>query len=280
MHVGIYSRTFVRPTFAEVLDAVGARGISAVQLNLGSVGLDLLPAELPAATCAMIEESLRARKIEAAAISGTFNMIDPDPVKRAEGIRRLRLLIAAAPRLGAHVITLCSGTRDPASMWRRHPDNGSSEAWRDLRASLAAVLPAAETYGVTLAVEPEVNNVVDSAARARQLLDEMRSPRLGICMDGANLFHTGDLARMPEVLDRAFDLLGAHIALAHAKDLDHDGDAGNLPAGRGRLDYDRYAVLLQAAGYRGAVVLHGLGESDVPECAAFLNGKLQAAEAM
>lgn len=276
MRVGIYSRSFGRPSLAAALDAVVAHGIRTVQLNLGSAGLALLPAELPPDTCAAIRKTLRTKGVSVAAVSGTFNMIDPDPVKRAEGIARLRTLIRACPAMDATVVSLCSGTRDPANMWRRHPDNGDPEAWRDLCTTLAQVLPDAEACAVTLAVEPEVSNVVDSAERARRLLDEMQSASLGICMDGANLFHEGELPHMADVLDRAFALLGPDIVLAHAKDLDHDGDAGNLPAGRGRLDYDRYTRLLHHVGYGGAVVLHGLAETDVPECAAFLEGKLRS----
>ena len=276
MRIGIYSRTFGRPSLAEALDAAVSHGVRTVQLNLGSAGLDLLPPALPPDACAAIRQSLRATGVEAAAVSGTFNMIDPDLLRRGDGIARLRTLIRACPQLGIPVVTLCTGTRDPVSMWRAHPDNETPEAWRDLCASLAQVLPEAEACGVTLAVEPEVNNVVDSAVRARRLLNEMGSARLGICMDGANLFHRGELPRMGEVLDRAFDLLGPSIALAHAKDLDHDGDAGHLPAGRGVLDYGRYVRLLHRSGFRGAVVLHGLLEADVPECSAFLEGKLRS----
>jgi sugar phosphate isomerase/epimerase len=36
-----------------------------------------------------------------------------------------------------------------------------------------------------------VSNVIDSAQKARRLLDEIRSPRLKITMDAANLFHAG-----------------------------------------------------------------------------------------
>jgi len=71
-------------------------------------------------------------------------------------------------------------------------------------------------------------------------------------------------------------LLGGDIALAHAKDLDRDGDAGNLPAGHGVLDYDRYLRLLHDAGYTGAVVLHGLDEGQVAGCTAFLAERLSA----
>ena len=98
----------------------------------------------------------------------------------------------------------------------------------------------AEARGATLVFEPEVNNVVDSAQKARRLLDEVQSEHLQVVIDGANLFHAGQLPRMREVLDEAFDLLGDSIRLAHAKDLEQDGDVGHQAAGTGLLDYDHY----------------------------------------
>jgi sugar phosphate isomerase/epimerase len=197
-------------------------------------------------------------------------MIDPDMERRRDGLRHLAVLTRAAGALGASVITLCTGTRDAHSMWRWHRDNTTPEAWTDMVASVAEAVRVAEEHRVTLAFEPEVANVVDSARKARRLLDEIGSPWLKVTIDPANIFHAGELPRMHEMLDEAFDLLGADIALAHAKDLDHDGEAGHQPAGRGVLDYPRYLELLRNSGFQGAVVLHGLPESEVPWCVAFV----------
>ena len=121
-------------------------------------------------------------------------------------------------------------------MWTAHPDNDSPEAWDDLIAELEHLLPIAELAGVVLGVEPEIANTVNSPRKARRLLDQLNSPSLKIIMDGANIFGTGDLARMHSVLQAAFDLLGGDIALAHAKDLDREGEAGHPPAGKGLLE--------------------------------------------
>jgi sugar phosphate isomerase/epimerase len=75
---------------------------------------------------------------------------------------------------------------------------------------------------------------------------------------------------MRAMLEEAFALLGPDIALAHAKDLDHDGEAGHLPAGRGLLDYALDLALLQRSGFTGALILHGLAEEDVAACLAFI----------
>lgn len=274
MQIGIFSRTFSRPTLDEVLDAVVAHGMHHVQFNLSCAGLPAMPDAIDKTTLANIRQAMEARGIVHSALSGTFNMIHPDPAQRAAGLRQLAVLAASSAALGTQIITLCTGTRDADNMWRWHAENSSPDAWRDLTTSLEVALQAAQQHNVILGVETEVSNVIDSAQRARRLLDEMKSPHLKIIMDGANLFHKGELPRMREILDEAFDLLGGDIVLAHAKDLSRDGEAGHEAAGTGRLDYDRYIALLRQAGYTGPLILHSLSEAQVPTCVAFLQGKL------
>ena len=270
MRIGIMARTFARSTLEDTLDAVIQHGIHCVQFGLSCAGLPELPERIDPELCDLIRREMGAREITMAAISGTFNMIHPDVAARQDGLRRLDRLAAACGRLGTSVITLCTGTRDPEYMWRRHPQNDSTEAWADLLVSMSQALRSAEDYGVTLAFETEVSNVVDSACKGRRLLDEMQSPYLKVVMDGANMFHSGELPRMREILDEAFDLLGRDVVIAHAKDLDRDGEAGQIAAGKGLLDYDGYLSLLAALGGDLPLILHGLSEEEVDDCVGFL----------
>jgi sugar phosphate isomerase/epimerase len=274
MQIGIMAKTFARPSLEGLLEAVAAHGLSCVQFNLACVGWETMPERIDTAAVERVAAAFRARGIAIAALSGTFNLVHPHPGRRREGLRRLRLLASICACLGTPLITLCTGTRDPESMWRWHPDNDQPGTWRDLTASLREALAIAEEHQVLLGIEPEVNNVVSSAAKARRLLDELGSPRLKIIMDGANLFARGQLPRMKDVLDEAFALLGADIALAHAKDLSRDGDAGDEAAGTGLLDYEQYLRGLAASGFRGALILHSLVEDQVPGCVSFLRAKL------
>ena len=274
MQLGIFTKTFVRPTLERTLDAIHQGGLTAVQFNMESAGQPTMPARIEANLCDRIRQEMAARHLVMAAVSGTFNMIHPDLQERQEGMQRLRVLAAACAPLGTSLITLCTGTRDPGYMWRQHPENDSPEAWADLLASMAEAVFIAQDYGVTLAFEPEVSNVVDSAQKARCLLDEIQSPHLKVVFDGANLYHAGELPRMREILDQAFDLLGPDIVLAHAKDLERDGEAGNMAAGTGVLDYDHYLSRLRAARFDGALILHSLEEDQVEVSVAFLREKL------
>ena len=91
-----------------------------------------------------------------------------------------------------------------------------------------------------------------------------------VVIDGANLFQAGQLARMRHVLEEAFDLLGDDIRMAHAKDLEKDGDAGHQAAGTGVLDYGYYMICLDRVGFEGSVILHSLDEARVPASRDFV----------
>ena len=272
MEIGIFARTFEAPTLSGVLDAVAACGIRHVQFNISCMGL---ARELDAAACKRARQEMDARGIKVVSLSATYNMIHPDPTVRAHGMRCLGLLAAHAAYLGTDLLTLCTGTRNPDNMWKEHPLNSSPEAWSDLLAAMEQAVSFAEQHEVRLGIEPEVSNVVSSPHKARLLLDTMRSDRITIVMDGANVFPKGTIHRQHEILDEAFDLLGDRIALAHTKDLSRDGEAGHEAAGTGLLDYDHYLALLHNSGYRGALVLHSLTPAQVPGCIAFLKEKLR-----
>ena len=276
MEIGIFSRIFARPTLDEAFAAVVDQGLHVVQFNYLTAGIDDMPAVIDDAMIAQVNAAVAKYDMQLAGVSGTFNMIHPDPAVRAAGLEKLAAVIASAPRIGAKVVTLCTGTRNPASMWRHHPDNASPEAWRDLLASMETALAVAAEHGVMLAVEPEVSNVMSSPQKARRLLDEMQSPHLGIIMDGANVFPAGTLDRQHEILDEAFALLGDDIVLAHAKDISRDGEAGHEAAGTGLLDYGYYVKLLEQSAYRGPLVAHSLTEAQAPQVVAFLHSVIDA----
>ncbi len=266
MNIGLMEGTIHRETLEETLDSVVTQEVYFLQYHVSKGGT----------STDKIRQAIEDRGIKIVALSGTYNMIDPNVQKREAGLDKLRYVAGQCKPLGTSVITLCTGSRNPHSMWRAHPDNNAIDAWHDLVQSMEKALEIAEEYGVTLAMEPEVSNVIDSAKKARRLLDEMQSPYLKVVMDGANIFHKGELPQMRDILDEAFTLLGKDIVLAHAKDLDRDGEAGHLAAGTGLLDYDQYLRLLSECGYDGAVVLHGLTEEQIPYCVKFLQEKIDA----
>jgi sugar phosphate isomerase/epimerase len=167
MKLGIFAKTFSRPTIEELFQSIAGYGINSVQFNLSCAGLEPIPKNVPSELARRIADSANLAKVELSAISGTFNMAHPDPVDRRGNLVKFEVLCGVAARLHIPVITLCTGTRDPVNMWKWHPENDSKEAWDDMVQSIESALIAAEKNNLALAFEPESENIVNSATRAR-----------------------------------------------------------------------------------------------------------------
>lgn len=270
MRLGIFAKTFAGDDPGMVLAQARAAGFACVQYNMACSGVPAMPDDIPAAVTAAIRAAATREGVAISAVSGTYNMIHPDVAVRAAGLRRLGVLIAAAGAMGTGMVTLCTGTRDPDDQWRHHPDNATPEAWHDLRVEMARAAVLAEAAGVRLGIEPELANVVCSAAAARRLIDEIASPSLAVVLDPANLFELAGPEQRRDLVARAVDLLADRIVMAHAKDRDAAG--GFATAGQGVIDFAHFIACLRAAGFDGDLVTHGLSAAEAPGVAAFLAG--------
>lgn len=279
IQLGIHVGAFPRATLEQSLDAVLDHGLKYVHLSLKSPGMahesDAIdPLAAAGAARVLVETGLRV-----ASLSGTFNMAHPDPSVRQRGLAWLADLAPLAEHFRAPVISLCTGTRNVDSLWRGHPENQTPEAWRDFTDTLEKALELAGRYEVLLGIEPEPANVVESAQKARRLLDEYSSPYLKIIFDPANVAGPHSAGNPTAAIDEGFDLLGPDIVLAHAKELSPDGTAGGLPPGAGVIDWRHVFDRLRQAGFDGCVVLHSLRESDVPAAVQFLQRYSRGEEA-
>jgi sugar phosphate isomerase/epimerase len=268
--IGIFESVFPRPTLAESFRDLKKAGFSSVQFDLASAGLDVWSGPIDPAVVSGVERVATETGVSIPAVAGTFNMAHPDPAVRADGLAGIGRVLEAAPMLGATYVTLCTGSRSIKSMWHGHEDNASAEAWRDSRSSIEAALETADSYGITLLVEPEPANVVGSASVARRMLDEVGHPRLKVVLDPANIV-LSDMSRSPiDVLSEAFELLGPDIEFAHAKDLSANGEF--CAAGTGIVPWQHYRWLLEGIEYQGDVIFHTLTEADVSRALAVWNG--------
>jgi sugar phosphate isomerase/epimerase len=270
MYPAIFARTYPFTNAAAVFAAAAADGYHGVQFNLASAGLPTLPEQLPDGLTEDIKHQAHAAGITLAALSGTYNMAHPDANVRASSRKVFGNVVEAARRMGAPVVTLCTGSRNPENMWKNHPENQGALAWSVLRSELDSVLPLAESAGITLAIEPEPGNVVNHAQAARRLLDEVTSPFLGIVLDPANLLSPATLSQQHRVIAEAAQLLGDSVLLAHIKDIDPSGSA--TTAGRGAVDLPAFVAALRSIAYDGALIAHGFPQDDAEEVSRLLAG--------
>lgn len=275
MQLGIFAKTFHGSDPITVLTAARQAGFSGVQYNMACSGLPSMPDAIEPEVARSIDSAARISGVSIVALSGTYNMIHPDLEVRELGHKRLEVLASQCAAMGTRLITLCTGTRNQDDQWRAHPDNESAEAWADLTAAMERAIDIAEQFDVSLGIEPELANVINSAVRARRLIDEMQSPRLKIVMDPANLFERVPLGVQRELVSSAIDLLADRIVMGHAKDRAVDGSF--IAAGRGILDYVHYLSCLQRIGFDGPLVTHGLNAVEAPAISRFLRRVLEEA---
>lgn len=274
MKLGIFAKTFDGTDPETVLKAVAGAGFACAQYNMACSGLPPMPDEISNAQARSVADAAAITGVEIIAVSGTYNMIHPDLAVRRAGHRRLAVLAERCAAMSTGLITLCTGTRDPVDQWKEHPDNNSPEAWRDLLEAMETAIGIADRHDVDLGIEPELANVVNSAEKARRLIDELKSPRLKIVMDPANLFEVETPEEQRGIVSSAIDLLADRIVMAHAKDRTTDGRFAT--AGKGALDYTHYLRKLASVGFGGSLITHGLSASEAEDVATFLGSRLQS----
>lgn len=278
MQLGIFAKTFDVIGAWPVFNAVRSAGFDCAQINMASFGLASMPEFVDQQVIDAVVSAHDDTGVAIVALSGTYNMIHPDPVARLDGLNRLRALIRSAPSMGIRLVTLCTGTRDPNDQWHHHPDNVSESAWRDLLLELEKAIGFAEQHDVDLGVEPEPGNVVATAETARRLIDSLGSSRIRIILDSANICGAAPANRWRELVEHSVELLHDRIAIAHAKDRDEGGLV--VPAGRGAIDFHHFIGTLHSAGFDGPLVTHGLRAQDAPRAGAFLRSAIETAEAL
>ena len=276
--IGVFARVFPPGPPDAVASAIAAAGFTVAQLNLSALGRPTLDETLTAWDAAAIGAAFREAGVSVWGVSGTFNAIHPDPVVRRAGMRGCQAVIEWASAIGAGVVTLSTGTRDPDDTWRGHPDNGSAEAWRDLRETLDVLIPAAAAAGVRLGVEPELGNVVRDAEAADRLLTELGADarHIAIVLDPANLLTVETLPRQEAILTRAFELLGSRTGAVHAKDVVAEGYAA---PGAGGMDYGLVTRLMLDLPPAVPIIAQDLRSDDAVRVREFLEGHLRASEA-
>ncbi len=232
-----------------------------------------LPERITPSTVNAIRRSARSRGVRIGAVNGTYNMAHPDDEVRREGIKRFRVLTEAVRELECPIISLCSGSLSRVSLWMYHPDNNSEVAWYNMSESMKYAADIAEKFEVTLAIETEASNVIDTPEKARRIMDDVGSARLKMIMDAANLFHRGKAKRqnVEATLTHASEVFGRDVVLAHGKDIRESDGIDFCATGEGIVDFELFKRLLEENNFSGDFMLHGIyDEAKMPTAVEFI----------
>ena len=273
MRIGIFAKTFPGSSPLKVLKAAAEAGYQSVQYNMTCSGLSSLPDQISDNIADAVHRAAGVTGVQIAAISATYNMVHPSLAIRQAGRRSFAAIASQAVRIGSRLLTVCTGSRDPDDRWRHHPDNCTGLVWSELLKEFGYLIEIGDRFDIRIGVEPELANVVNSAHKARALIDTIGSARIKIVFDPANLFEQQGVNERRRIIETAADLLADRIEVAHAKDRDVEGRFAT--AGQGLIDYAHYFMALRRVGFDGDVITHGLDATEAAGVAEFLRSTLE-----
>ncbi len=248
--IGYASAGLAGHRLEDALRVLAELGYQAVLLTLDTCHLD------PFAPDALTEAARVRRRLDdlgltVAVETGARYLLDrhrkhEPTLVSSEGFERrfdyLRRSLRIATILGARVVSLWSGAREP----RISPD----QAWGWLETRLAPLVQEAQTFGLTLAFEPEPGMLVETVQDFHALRTRLGSPpALRLSLDCGHLLVTGE--GLPgEVLRREREWL-ALVAIEDMRHRVHE----HLPFGEGDLDLPELIIGLRDSAFSGIVAV-------------------------
>lgn len=238
--IGMSTSLLWPASLPEAIEAIGRAGFPFAEIAPGHLTRDLDgPEQARSLRCAMSQVGVRAWSVHAP--FGGENDLGAEAPGSTGAAARLSRTCDLAAAAGAAVLVV-----HPTDQQR--PAAGPGALLERVRASLAAVQPACQRTGVTLAIELMLPHLV--GGRADELVwlcERLPSERVGVCLDIAHASFGPSIAEAAQVLaDR--------VRLVHVSDNDGRRDAHLFP-GEGRIDWNGVRAILDRAQYGGPVVV-------------------------
>jgi protein FrlC len=174
------------------------------------------------------------------------NVASPDTRLRAASVAMFRRAAELAVELGATRLFLTPG--------RGYESEPVEAAWRRSVDALGEIATYADTLGLDAVLEPlqrVESNLVNSAADAARMIDEIAAPNLGVALDTVAMTVAGD------DVDAYFAALGPLVRHVHLID---GRPAGHLAWGEGELPLGDILAALGRHGYAGPITVELFGD--------------------
>jgi sugar phosphate isomerase/epimerase len=188
-------------------------------------------------------------------VSTPRGMANPDAAVRAQALEHFKRQVEVGVELGAPLINSVAPTPFELPVPRitqKHlfqewslelsPELNWRENWEAYVEFVQRCCEVCEDAGVRYALEPHPYRLMRNAASMMRLIDQVRSPALGMNFDPSHLFPMGELSEMViyEVGDRIFH--------THLSDNDGTSNAHWRP-GKGKIDWRAVLLALKGIGY-------------------------------
>jgi len=179
------------------------------------------------------------------------NLLEADPAKRAENLKRVTEGLALADAIGARCCVDIAGSFNPDLWYGPHPKNLSQEFFDATVENARKIIDAVKPREAKFCFEMMGWALPDSADSYLQLLKAIQRDAFGVHLDPCNMVNSPQrFYRNTELLDECFDKLGPWIVSCHAKDVAWEVDMQihfrEVTLGEGKLDYTTYLKRLAA----------------------------------
>ena len=206
------------------------------------------------------------------------DFVQPNAEERQRHIDHTKHCLQLAHELGIPAIRLNSGRWKTVASFDELMQRGGieppiegyteSDAFGWVISAIEACLPAAERYGVVLALENHWG-LTATARGTLKIVTAINSDWLKVCLDTGNLLRYEDGQVIWEPDYEGMASLAPHAVLVHAKTYFGGGEWYTLD-----IDYNRVAQILRQANFRGYISLEYEGKEDphagVPKSVAML----------
>lgn len=239
MRIGIRAHDVKSDTFEGLVQAIHEQGMHCCQLAVPKAVKEF-PTQKEVLTPGLalyMKEIFAQNKVDVAVLGCYLNLATPDEAELADTTDTYKRHILFASLLGAGVVGTETGNCNKE--YRYEPHSHTEEALQIFIKNLRPIVEYAEKLGVIIGIEPVKRHIVCNAKRARKVLDAINSPNLQIIFDPVNLLDETNYQDHVEIIKEFTEILGADIAIIHAKDFRMEG--GKLlscPCGMGVMDYE------------------------------------------
>ena len=239
MRLGIRAHDVKADTFEGLVREINRQGLHCCQLAVPKAIHEFPTAKevLTPGLAMYMREVFAENHVDVAVIGSYFNLAVPDEDDYLDTLDTYRRNIAFAARLGAGVVGTETGACNKE--YRPEPFSFTDQALEIFINRLVPVVEYAEKMGVIVGIEPVCRHIVNTAERARKVLDEIDSPNLQVIWDPVNLLDMDNYRVYPQIFKEFTEILGPDICTVHIKDFRiENGKLLSCAAGLGEMDFD------------------------------------------
>ena len=239
MDVGVVSRSFPQLTNVEIADFMAKNGFKWVELCFASIDANYWRyngrsdiSDLIGDKAAKLISDYRSKDIKVTAIGVFTNLLEPDERELEENLLYFEKHMQIASQNKVPFVSTESGFIEGR---RGILADSYEEDFNRLLDCLKWLTKKATEYDINIAFEPCVLDIVPSAKRMLDLINQVGSDRLNVLLDPANLIANSSEKDM-------FKYLAPHIGYFHGKDRKVN-DAYGKVVGDGDIDWNLFLRL-------------------------------------